>query len=173
MECRCGHAGHAARQFQGEYDGGELGRLVGTLTVIAAAGTAEIVEIQPPKAVKLADSVDDPPSVRGLGKSVEQKICQQKRSEVVDLETHLVTVDGYLARREQSPGVVGQNVDPRVASEQFFGQAPHIVQTTEIHQVRLSADFGGDSGSPLRRSADHGDGRPQLPEATGCCGTDS
>jgi hypothetical protein len=161
--------GHATGEFPGEDDGGEFGRVVGLLAVVAAAGAVDIVEIQPSPPVNHADRVDDPRSVRSLCKSVEQEICQQKWSEVVDLESHLVAVGSCLAGEEQTPGVVGQNVDPRIAGEQFFGQAPHVVQGTEIREVRL----GGDGGSTLRRSANHGHSSPQLPEAPGCSGADS
>jgi hypothetical protein len=124
-------------------------------------------------AVKHTDRVDDARSVRSLSKSVEQEICPQKRSEVIDLKSHLVAVGSCLAGEEQTPRVVGQNIDPRIAGEQFFGQASHVVQAAEIHEVGLGADFGGDGGSPLRRSANHGHRSPQLPEAPGCGGADS
>jgi hypothetical protein len=81
---------------------------------------------------------------------------EQERREVVDLEGQLVPVagDGACSGGDQ-PGVVDQEVDPRVPGCQLSGELANLIEMREVGDVPIRARFAGDCAGFRGRSPDH------------------
>jgi hypothetical protein len=95
---------------------------------------------------------------------VRQRLAEQRgeqeRREVVDLEGQLVPVAGDNARSGgDQPGVVDQDVDPRVPGCQLPGELANLIEMREVGDVPIRAQFAGDCAGFRGRSPD----RPPPP----------
>src|SRR5947209_11830982 len=112
----------ASRELSREEDLREL-----RLTVRAEAAVSllalKVVEMDCATRVCARGDVDDARR-RGLLQEVEEQVCQQKPGEVVDLERPLEPVRRYFAVRCVHPGVIDENVEPRILPLEFLSERP-------------------------------------------------
>lgn len=147
-----------AGQLAGEQDVRQLGRPVCAPEAIAFSHVQVVHDdSRIPRGPGHARCRDHP-SPRA-GQLVFEKNGQQERGQVVHLERQLMPVSGEntLGASDQ-PGVVDQDVDPRVPDLQRGRQAANLIEMSEVGDVIVRADISGDRPRLSGRSAHHHDG---------------
>ena len=76
---------------------------------------------------------------------------------MVDLEGHLVAVDGLGLLREDAAGVVGEHVDGRTGGVELGREPAHLVEHGEVGDQPLDPELVGDRRRLLRRAPDDDD----------------
>jgi len=122
--------------------------------------------------VAVTRGVDHAGAVGGGAESSQQQVRQQERREVVDLEGHLVTVGADGARGEDGARVIGQDVDPLVASQQVRREPAHVRKPTVVRQVRPAAYPPRHRRGLVWRPPHHRHGGSELGEPPGRCRAD-
>jgi hypothetical protein len=104
---------------------------------------------------------------------VEQGGAQERR-EVADREGQLVPVagDGACSGGDQ-PGVVDQDVDPRVPGCQLPGELANLIEMREPGDVPIRAQFAGDCAGFRGRSPDHHHRGAQVAQRSSSGGADA
>ena len=152
----CPVVGQPALQFVGEQQVGQLGLPVGGDPVVAVF-PLQIVEVDrgPDSVARAADGHH--PRAPHRQQVVQQQPGQREVAQMVSAELHLEPVGGELLGRPHHPGVVDQQVDPRVGLAQRAGGGAHRGQRAEVEflqrdvGVRVGGDDAGQRELPFSR----------------------
>jgi hypothetical protein len=88
----------------------------------------QVVEIQPTGLVRAGRSGHD----AATGKAISQQVGEQERREMVQRKGLFEALRGLLARGEQGPGIVSQDVDVLVASADLLGEHPDVGHQRQV-----------------------------------------
>ena len=145
-----------ARQLGREQDVGELRLTVAPQAPVGTFGV-EIVERNARALVSGRRRGDDAGRCARL-EPVEQQRSQQERGEVVDGPCHFDAVDGELAAGEDRAGIVGEDVDARIALQNLPRHTADLRLAGEVGQEDI--DRRAAAGRPRSISATAARARP-------------
>ena len=170
----------APPEFSREEDRLELGRAVRTPSAeVGPLAGVHVVEVHVPERVCGACRTDD--ARLAHLQSVEQQVGQQKRREVIVLESALEAVGGVAAATDQATRVVREHVDPGIPREKRGCESSNVVESVVVAHEGRAADGVRDTLGALGIAADDGDipsvlcqlARRDRAEPRACSGNDN